>query len=123
MHISCGNNPEEIAPLRKYDDEKTTCIGSTECGPSLFSMRVTWIFKNEQGRVKEYLLALPVPDIMLDQVLIEITSIPLESNKVEKFISHLAVWYIIAIYMSRSKTGGQKGHRKEDKQGQVAGGG
>jgi hypothetical protein len=43
---------------------------------------VTWVSENEQGRVKEYLLAFPVLDLMLDQVLIEVALVPLEPNKV-----------------------------------------
>ena len=52
------------------------------------------VVENKQWSVEEYLLTLPVLDIVLDQVLVDIALIPLKPRELFKFILHDEIWYM-----------------------------
>jgi hypothetical protein len=62
---------------------------------------VPWVYENKEWLVEEYLLTLPVLDIVFNEVLIAITSVPLETHKTAKNIFHQILLYMAGIYMSR----------------------
>jgi hypothetical protein len=62
---------------------------------------VPWVFENKEWFVEEYLLTLPVLNIVFDEVLIAITSAPLKIHKTTENIFHQTLLYITEIYMSR----------------------
>jgi hypothetical protein len=49
---------------------------------------VPWVLENKKWLVKEYLLTLPVLNIVFEEVFITITSVPLEAHKTAKSIFH-----------------------------------
>jgi len=46
------------------------------------------IVENKKWFIEEYLFRLPVFDVVLDEVLVDITLIPLETYEIVKFIFH-----------------------------------
>jgi len=58
------------------------------------------IFENKEWFVEEYLLTLPVLNVVFDEVFIVITSVPLEAHKIAKNIFHDTLLYMAGIYMS-----------------------
>jgi len=59
------------------------------------------IVKNKKWFVEEYLFRLPVFDVVVDEVLIDISLVPLETYEIVKFIFHYLSVYMAGIYMSR----------------------
>jgi len=62
---------------------------------------VPWVLENKEWFIKEYLLTLPVLNIMFEEVFITIALVPLEAYKNSKHIIHHKLLYMTAIYMSR----------------------
>jgi hypothetical protein len=62
---------------------------------------VSRILENKEWFVEEYLLTLPVLNVVSDEIFIVITSIPLEAHKSAKNIFHDPLLYMTRIYMSR----------------------
>jgi hypothetical protein len=59
------------------------------------------ILENKERLVKEYLLTLPVLNVVFEEVFTTITSVPLEARKTAKNIFHDMLLYMTGIYMSR----------------------
>ncbi|MCK4603677.1 MAG: hypothetical protein KAU41_03145, partial [Deltaproteobacteria bacterium] len=57
--------------------------------------------ENKKWFVEEYLFRLPVFDVVLDEVLVDITLVPLETYETVKYIFHYPSLYMAGIYMSR----------------------
>jgi hypothetical protein len=49
---------------------------------------------NKQWSVEKYLLTLPVLDIVIDQVLVDIALIPLKPCELFKFIFNVETWFM-----------------------------
>jgi hypothetical protein len=59
------------------------------------------VLENKKWLIKEYLLALPVLNIVFEEVFITITSVPLKAHKTAESIFHDKLLYMTGIYMSR----------------------
>jgi hypothetical protein len=59
------------------------------------------VLENKEWFIKEYLLTLPVLNIMFEKVFVIITLVPMEAYKTAKNIIHNKLLYMTGIYMSR----------------------
>ena len=86
VHIPRGDDSQQIIPSGEYYYEQSVRIGFSKNGPSLFSLGMLRIIENDNGLVEKHLLALPILDVMLDEILIVVASIPLKAFGIKQDI-------------------------------------